>query len=311
MSFALYMDGKSHSPPTRHASQRDRSLAELATHQHGVVARRQLVALGLGRGAIERRLEAGRLHPIHSGVYMLGHRRIGPRGHWFAAVLACGDGVLLSHRSAAALWGLMRSRTSQVDVTAPRGRAGRKGIVLHKGRIHKEDRAMRDAIPVTSVARTLFDLAEVVDEHRLERAFEEADRLGLLQMRALERVCARGNGRRALAPIRRLVSAAYLPPSTRSPLEDRFVAFCREHNLPPPATNTSVLGFEVDALWPDARLIVELDGFAYHGHRAAFERDRARDAALQAAGYKVIRLTHRRLDENSHAVATQLRRLLS
>ena len=169
---------------------------------------------------------------------------------------------------------------------------------------------MRDAIPVTSVARTLFDLAEVVDERRLERAFEEADRLGLLQIRALERVCVRGSGRRALAPIRRLVSAAYLPSSTRSPLEDRFVAFCWEHHLPPPATNTSVLGFEVDALWPYARLIVELDGFSYHHHRAAFERDRVRDAALQAAGYKVIRLTHRRLDENSNAVATQLRRLL-
>lgn len=169
---------------------------------------------------------------------------------------------------------------------------------------------MRDAIPVTSLPRTLFDLAEVVDEHQLERAFEEADRLGLLELRTLERVCERSRGRHALGPIRRLVSAAYLPPSTRSPLEDRFVAFCREHRLPQPATNTSVLGLEVDALWPDALLIVELDGFSYHGHRAAFERDRARDAALQAAGYRVLRLTHRRLEQDGPAVADELRRLL-
>jgi very-short-patch-repair endonuclease len=216
---------------------------------------------------------------------------------------------MLSHCSAAAMWGLQRSRGA-VDVTCSHGRPNRPGIRLHRARVHPEERTNRDAIPVTSLPRTLLDLSEVVDERRLERAFEEADRLGLLELRALERVCERGHGRHALGPIRRLVAVAYLPSSTRSPLEDRFVAFCRDHRLPQPATNTSVLGLEVDALWPDVRLIVELDGFSYHGHRAAFERDRARDAALQAAGYRVLRLTHRRLEKDGATVADELRRLL-
>lgn len=197
-----------------------------------------------------------------------------------------------------------------MDVTCSRGRQGRKGIALHVGEIHSEDRATRDGVPVTSVPRTLFDLAEVIDEQRLERASEEADRLNLLQMRALERVCERSHGRHALRPIRRLIAAAHAPITTCSPLEERFIPFCRDHDLPPPTTNVFVKGREVDALWPGERLIVELDGFTYHGHRAAFERDRARDATLQAAGYRVIRITHRRLNEDSHAVVKQLRRLL-
>ena len=150
-------------------------------------------------------------------------------------------------------------------------------------------------IPVTTVARTLFDLAEVVDEGRLDRAWEEADSLSLLRLREVEAVCERGCGRRALKPIGRLLAEAHAPVRTRSPLEDRFAAFCRDHRLPPPATNVEILGYEVDALWPKERLIVELDGFAFHHHRGAFERDRARDAALQAAGYRSIRLTDRRL----------------
>jgi hypothetical protein len=163
---------------------------------------------------------------------------------------------------------------------------------------------------VTTPARTLLDLAEVVDEWRLERAFEEADRLRLLKAGALEEVCARSHGRRALRPIRRLIDAAREPLLTRSPLEERFVDFCRRQRLPPPVTNASILGFEVDVLWPAERLIVELDGFAFHHHRAAFERDRARDARLQAAGYRVIRLTHRRLESEPASVATEIRRLL-
>ncbi|MGC1852511.1 MAG: DUF559 domain-containing protein [Solirubrobacterales bacterium] len=166
------------------------------------------------------------------------------------------------------------------------------------------------AIPVTTVARTLFDLAEVVDEQRLERAFEEADRLELLEIQVLEDVCARGYGRRALRPIRRLIEEARYPETTRSPLEGRVVALCRDFDLPPPVTNVHVLGHEVDAFWPREKLVVEADSITFHGHRAAFERDRARDAARQVEGYRVIRLTHRRLEKEPAAVAEQLRRLL-
>lgn len=229
-----------------------------------------------------------------------------------AAVLACGEGAVLSHSSAAALWGLMRSSGAvEVSARSGRGKHGRRGIVIHAGRLEPPDRAVVAAIPVTSVARTLFDLAEVVDEENLARAFEEADRLRLLEIRALEEVCARGHGRRALRPIRRLIAAAREPAYTRSHLEDRFVVFCRDHSLPPPTTNHSVEDLEVDAFWPRERLIVELDGYAYHRHRAAFERDRVRDAAHQAAGYRVVRLTHRRLEDEPSEVASQIRRLLS
>lgn len=167
-----------------------------------------------------------------------------------------------------------------------------------------------DGIPVTTAARTLFDLAEVVDESKVELAFEEADRLGLLRMRELEAVCARGHGRRALRVIRPLIEAARLPDTTRSPLEDLFQRFCREHGLPPPQTNVLVLSYEVDVYWPDARLIVEIDSWSFHHHRAAFERDRARDAAMQAEGFRVVRVTYRRLEQEPRAVASELRSLM-
>jgi hypothetical protein len=228
-----------------------------------------------------------------------------------AAVLACGEGALLSHRSAAALWALMkRPRRQPVEVSATAGR-GRPGITVHEGGIHKADRAVVADIPVTSVARTLFDLAEVVDERKLGRAFEEADRLGLLEMRAVEEVCARGVGRRALRPISRLIEEAREPVWTRSDLEERFALFCRDYDLVPGATNIEVLGHEIDAFWPRERLVVELDGYSFHRHRAAFEADRAKDAALQAAGYRVIRVTDRRLEREPAAIAEEIRQLLS
>lgn len=226
-----------------------------------------------------------------------------------AAVLAGGQGAVLSHRSAGALWGLTKPPRATVEVSAARGR-GRLGLVVHEGGISEEDRAVKNGIPVTTVARTLFDFAEVADEGQLASAFEEADRLGLLEMRALEAVCARGHGRRALRAIRPLIDAARTPETTRSPLEDRFLQFCEEHGLPLPQTNVLVLGYEVDAHWPDARLIVESDSWSFHHHRAAFERDRVRDAVLQADGYRVLRVTSRRLEREPRTVAAEIRRLL-
>jgi len=166
---------------------------------------------------------------------------------------------------------------------------------------------------VTTVAHTLFDLAEIVDFHRVRRAWEEADRLGLLELNTVEQVCERGYGRHALRPIRRLLAAAAAPTPGRTPLENRFAEFCHEHlrDLPEPLTNVSILDHEVDAYWPRQRLVVEMDSWEFHAHRAAFERDRTRDAAMQAAGYRVIRLTHRRLKNDTAAVATQLRALLA
>lgn len=263
----------------------------------------------------KRWLRAGRLHRLHREAFAVGRSRVGQRGRWLAAVLACESGALLSHASAAALWGIARQRGHVVDVTAPGGRQfrpGRDGIRLHRGRLHDGDEAECAGIPVTTVARTLFDLAEVVDLQTLRRAWEEADRLHLLHLQAVERVCERGYGRRALRPIRPLLAEAHAPTFTRSPLEHRFAEFCRERlaDLPAPRTNVSILEHEVDAYWPARRLVVEMDGWEYHGHRAAFERDRARDAEMQAAGYRVIRLTHRQLETEANRIATQLRKLL-
>ena len=182
--------------------------------------------------------------------------------------------------------------------------------MAHEGRIDPADRTLADRIPVTSVARTLFDFAEVVDERRLGRAFEEADRLNLLRMQALEDVCTRGVGRRALRPIRRLIEESRAPVVTRSDLEERFALFCREHDIVPTATNVEVLGDEVDAFWPRERVIVELDGYAFHRHRAAFESDRSKDVARQVAGYRAIRVTDRRLEREPATVAAEIHALL-
>lgn len=288
-------------------AKRERELAALADRQHGVVSRRQLLDAGLGPRAIRRRLDGGRLFPLHRDVYAFGREQVSQHGKWLGAVLAGGETALLSHRSAASLWGLMRHRLP-VDVTAPHAKR-RPGIAFHECGIHRDERTVVDLIPVTSLARTLLDLAEVVDEAVLERALEEADRLRLLKIPALESVCARAHGRRGLKPLRVLLDIVRTP-VTCSPLEDRVLALCRDYDLPIPETNTEVLGREVDAFWPEQRLMVEADGFAYHGHRAAFERDRARDAAMQVAGYRVIRLTYRRLEEEPEKVAAELRHLL-
>ncbi|HEV7770479.1 MAG TPA: hypothetical protein VGO66_07455 [Solirubrobacterales bacterium] len=199
-------------------------------------------------------------------------------------------------------------------MTAPGGRQfrpGRLGIRLHRCRFHEpRERTRHIGIPVTSVARTLFDLAEVVDFERLEKTWEEADRLKRLRLGEVERVCELGYGRRALRPIRRLLAEARAAETTRSPLEDRFLAFCRHYGIPTPATNAQVLGHEVDVLWPAARLVAELDSWEFHGHRSAFERDRARDPKFLLAGYRPIRVTHRRLDREADQLAEEIRGLL-
>ncbi len=276
------------------------------------MARRQLAALGLGRGAIDARVRIGHLGVLHRGVYAMGHFPLSIRGRWLAAVLACGDRAVLSHRSAACLWGLARPRRGPIDVTNPRGSHGPAGIHLHRSKLAEDERAVEARIPITSVPRTLLDLAEVLDEDGLRRAFEEADRLKLLRMPELERVCAQAGRRKGLPALRRLIDAARAPVTTRSPLEDRFAEFCREHltDLPAPMTNVSILGNEVDAYWPPQHLVVEMDSWEFHHHRAAFEHDRARDAAMQTAGYRVIRLTHRQLETEAPRIATQLRKLL-
>jgi hypothetical protein len=245
--------------PQTHARQRESAINGLAGRQHGVVSRQQLLAAGLKTGAIKRRLEAGRLWTVHRGVYAVGRPRLDRNGERMAAVLASGETAVLSHRSAAALWGFWRARGSDIDVTSAHSRCGRPGVRLHKCKLETKEFTIHNGIPITTPARTIFDLAEIVEWPRLNRACEEADRLHLLQMRDLERVVERGWGRHALKPIRPIIVEGRHADTTRSPLEQRFLDFCEEHAVPRPATNVKVLDREVDALWPEAKLIAELD----------------------------------------------------
>jgi very-short-patch-repair endonuclease/predicted transcriptional regulator of viral defense system len=285
----------------------------LAAKQHGVVAHWQLPARGIGRGLVERRLESGRWQAVHLGVYSVGHAPLTARGRWMAAVLACGAEAVLSHQSAAALWGIRGTSRAVIDVTVPaRGRKNRRRIAVHRVRtLHAEDRGAVDGIPVTSVPRTLLDLAEVVAPRALERVFEEAERLRVLDLRAVQSALDRSHGRRGARALRALV-AEYRdePPPTRSELERDFLDLCRDAGLPRPAVNARVGEYEVDMLWRSERLVVEIDGRGFHQARAAFERDRRRDAQLQVDRYRVVRITYRRLTREPRAVADMIGRLL-
>ena len=290
----------------------DPAVAELAGRQHGVVAYEQLRAMGFGRRAVQRRVESGRLHPIHQGVFAVGHRRLTGLGRWMAAVLACGPDSLLSHRSAGTLLGIHPRATAAVDVSRPAyGGKARPGIELHRVRLFvPPDRFVWHGIPVTAPARTLLDLAEVIALRPLRRAFEEARRLKLVDLAAIGACLDRSPGRHGQAPMRALIAEAEEPQLKRSELEWAFDEISRTVGLDRPRFNAVVGGFEVDVAWLDRKVIVELDSYTWHSDPAAFESDRARDGQLQLAGYIVLRITYRRLRDEPEAVVRLIRRAL-
>jgi very-short-patch-repair endonuclease len=291
-------------------------LGDLAGRQHGVVARWQLLQLGLSKHEIQYRVEIGRLRTVHAGVYAVGHNPLTERGHWMAAVLAGGKGAVLSHRSAARVWRIIEVERHRPEITLPHAsgdghRAMQRGIVIHRTRwLPDAHRTARYAIPVTTPARTLLDLAGAVSPVRIRRAFEAADRLALLDVEAVLRLCDRATGRKGTGRLRALVAEHREMPFTRSELERRFLRLCDRASIRRPAVNVEVEGFEVDFFWPAHRLIVELDSWSFHRDRAAFERDRGRDATLQVAGYRVLRITYRRLVDEPDLVAREIEALL-
>lgn len=297
----------------------DWALAQLAAGQSGVVSRAQLRALGLGRGAIAHRIAAGRLHPLHRGVYAVGHAALAADGRFRAALLACGPTAVLSHRSAAALWGLRPANGAIVEViTADRGRRDGRGIVLRRARtLVPADVASVHGIACTSVARTLLDLAAVLDRRSLERALEQAEVLRLYDGRALAEILGRGRGRRGARLLREVLAEHGSEPTlTRSQMEELFLSLCRQHGLPAPRVNAPVaLGrrrtIEVDFLWPARGLVVETDGWGAHGTRAAFDRDRRRDSELLLAGLRVVRFTWRQLTRDASTSVATVRALLA
>lgn len=288
-----------------------RLLAELAGRQHGVVARSQLREIGIAGATVARWIRVGRLHRLHAGVYAVGHRCVSREGLYLGAVLACGPGAVLSHGSAARLHRIdRRPGVGALHVSIPRGRRRSPvGVRVHRpGGLQHPDLTERHRVPVTSPARTLFDLAEMLSPRQLREAFERSEYLELLDRTRLATLLDGASGRRGLGTLRDLLGECPLPlAETRSGLERAVLSLCRQRGLPIPATNVPVLGWEVDFLWERARLVVEADGPHHRGAQRA--RDNRRDLELGRAGLLVRRYSDEAL-RDLDAVGDELEALL-
>lgn len=295
--------------PTGQATPRgvDEIIDISASRQHGVVSRQQLLAKGVAGHAIDYRVRKGRLRPIHRGVYGLGLLR-GSHAAEMAAVLAGGVGALLSYRSAGSLWRLLppRPANAPVEISTP-GRAvvSRPGLSAHRiGSIQRDEATSLHGIPITTAARTIFDLAGVLSARELERALARALRNGMEEGQQLE-LLARYPARPGTPLLRSLVGEGNLV-YTRSHAEEVFLAILERGGLPKPETNVQIRGLEVDCFFRAVRLIVEIDGFTYHSSSTAIERDHSRDQALYLAGYDVVRFTWSQLDRQPDRVLAKV-----
>ena len=296
----------------------DALIRDLAERQHGVVSLPQLQFLGLSARAVRDRVATGRLTRIHRGVYAVGHGRLTLPGHWMAAVLAYGQDAVLSHRSGGALHGVRPDNRPKSDVTVPgRSARSRSRIDVHASTtLTAADVTTIDSIPCTSLARTLLDLAEVVDRRDLERAINQAEVLGTFDLRAVEEVLSRAAGRRGAGVLKSVLAEFGGPTLTDRELEERFLALCRAARLPQPEVNAWIalddgIAYKIDFLWRRERLAVETDGWGSHGTRQAFETDRRRDRLLSLAGWTVVRFTWRDVERETDEVTTTLVRLWS
>lgn len=270
--------------------------------------------MGVSGGAIDRRLRRGALIPLHRGVYAVGHRRLTQDGFWLAAVLAAGPGAVLSHRDAAALHGLGHWRTSRAEVTTA-GRASAPDLRVYARRVlGPADVTAVGGIPVTTIERTLVDLAEVVSRDRLAHALSEAERRRVIDARALAAAIARvghrpGPGRALLRAV--LAEHARRGATlTRHELEIAFRALVRDHRLPEPELNGRVDDDEVDAVWRAERVAVECDGWETHRGRRAFQRDRVKGNDLTLKGWRLLRFTHADVVHRPADVAARIRTAL-
>ena len=281
-----------------------------------MVGRQQLLEAGWSEEEVEWRIRKGRLHRVHLGVYSVGHRLITHEGRWMAAVLACGTGTVLCHWSAAALWRIRPNSRTRIDVTVPHPSRSTPQIRRHISQLPRDERTIEQGIPVTSVPRTILDLAatepsDLIENLLREMEFRELwDRLSLWDL--IDRYPGRRGTRKVRLALERLKSEP--PGRKRSKLEERFAPFLRRHRLPLPRFNDWIsLGekrYRVDCHWPGSGQIVELDGWEGHRTRSGFREDRARDRILRVAGYSVTRLTWAQLDDEPEAVSADLRVLL-
>jgi hypothetical protein len=260
---------------------RESAIAQIAARQHGVINAAQLKTLGFSTSNVSKWVRAGRLHRVFRGVYAVGHAGLSNEGWWMAGVLSCGDGAVLSHRSAACLWRMLEPCSGPIDVTIPSSgeRRKREGIRLHRSPSLLNDATTeRNDIAVTTPARTLEDLRRVVSPGLHRKATRQAEYL-------------------------KLDLGELIPDHTRSEGERRFLGICRRHRVPPPDVNVRIGPYAVDFYWPDAGLVVEIDG--YHGHRGrqAFEDDHARELFLTGQGLRLRRFTNAQVYNQATPVA--------
>jgi hypothetical protein len=298
----------------------DQELAELATRQYGAVSMRQLAGLGYAKSTVIDWRETGRLRRVHRGVYSVGHHDLTWEGQCMAAVLAAAPArvarghqpIVASHRSAAWLWDVLRYRPQTIEVTAPKPRRSRRPYLVHTAVLRRDERAVREGIPVTSPARTYLDLAATERGRTIGRMLERAGERGLLDLGPVGQVLVRHPDHPgALKLEAALAIYREKPVFTRSGLERRFFELVREAGLPEPAMNYFVAGHELDAYWEAERFGVELDVYETHGSRLSFEDDRVRDDDFLHAGIETTRVTGPRLDREPDAVVDSLRRHLS
>ncbi|MGO9498527.1 MAG: DUF559 domain-containing protein [Solirubrobacteraceae bacterium] len=283
----------------------ERAIARIAARQDNVITGDQLIAAGLGRGAIAHRVKARTMQRLHVNVYLLGAAPPTPVAQARAAALACGPDAVVSHRSAACLFSLLPETTGDVDITIPgRNQAPRPGIRRHRVKsLPRHHVTNVNGIRVTSIARTICDLAATESPHATEQAFQEALYREIVTDQALKAVIDREPRRRGAAVIRSLISD---PRLTRSERERRLLKLIEQAGLPKPLTNVPLNGYKADVFWPQYNLIVEFDGWQAHGHRQAFESNRKRDQIMLAKGMSTLRVTDRQLTNEPIALVGRI-----
>lgn len=284
------------------------AIGRLAARQWGVASWPQLQRLGFAHTTVRALVERGYLVRLYSGVYAVGHAPLRIEGRLLAALFHAGKGAALSHTTAAWWWHLMDATPTTIHIATPHRPTGARGLKLHRPRT--VEAVNERGLTVTNVNRTLVDIASLLERDPLRKAIAQADHHKLLDPPSLLAQIRRGQaGGRAL----RRALAQHLPelPAAESELEWRFLALVQRANLPIPAVQVRIEGFRVDAVWPEHRLIVELDGHATHANPAANEADRRRELILRRAGYRVVRYTWQQVTRQPDEVIADLRRLFA
>jgi very-short-patch-repair endonuclease len=287
----------------------ERAIARIAGRQDNVIDRDALLAASLTRGAIAYRVRAGRMRQQHRGVYLIGPAPPTPMARARAAALACGDDAVVSHRSAAGLYGLLPEIADDVDITVARRNPGvHPGIRPHRvAELASSDATVMKGLKITTVARTICDLAATESARDTELAFQDALYRRVLTPRTVQAVLAREPTRRGAPIIRALIED---PRLTRSDRERKILKLIKEAQLPTPLTNVRVHGYLADLYWPSHGLVLEFDGWDAHGHRLAFESNRKRDQVMVAAGLRVLRVTDRHLVHEPIALTARIAQAL-